>query len=210
MLLLALASCSTPKQSAESVFTPDLVVHTVPEGAEVLRNGSVIGHTPIAISVKRNDASIELTLRYGHYFPGKATLDGAAIYQAGGGETWVALKADTLGEATGDIDANDAADVDRDGVGVAKAGRCEEALQFFKRALLLDPKLARAHKDMARCLSKLKRGNEAVTELEQYLLLDPDAPDAEKVQDQITRAKARANQDIDLPYATGSSEGGKR
>lgn len=190
--------CSTPKLAASEAFVPEVQINTIPQGADVKRDGQVIGRAPLSIPVRRSDAAAHLNIEldYPNYIPAELKLDADAIYRSGGGETWVALKSLNLGTETPDIDATKASDLDRAGAKVAKAGRYEEALQFFARALVVDSQYPRAHRDMGWCLAKLKRRDEAIAQLNQYLLLSPDADDAASVEALL--AKARGSRDIDL------------
>lgn len=57
-------------------------------------------------------------------------------------------------------------------------GRCERALDHYRRALSLDPKLVHVRKLMAKELSRLDRRSEAALEYEAYLKVCPDDPGA--------------------------------
>jgi tetratricopeptide (TPR) repeat protein len=203
--LLLCAACSTPKVAATEALGPELTVHTVPEGAEVFRDGRSLGLAPVLIPIRRGDAQLNLEAHLGGYLPAKATLDGAGLRQAGGGETWLALKADTMGTDTPELDASKPADLERGGIALTKAKRCPEAMQFFDRALAVDPRFARAHRDKGRCLAKQKKFDQAVIELEKYLNQDSDAPDVAKVADDVERY--RAHRDIDLGGGADDEQG---
>jgi len=188
--------CATEKLPASDAFGPTLTVHTVPEGADILRGGRVLGTAPLTIPVKSADATLALQAQHSGYLPAKVEIDAAGIRQTGGGETWIALKPATLGTDTPDLDAQKPADLDRGGVALARAKRCPEAMEFFARALMVNPRYAKAHKDRARCYAKAHKLDLAATDLETYVNAAPDAPDVEKVQAQIQ--KLRARHDIDL------------
>lgn len=188
--------CATEKLPATEAFAPVLTVHSLPEGAQILRDGKPLGTAPCEIPVLHADASLALQAQRGGYLPAKVEIDAAGIRQAGGGETWIALKPETMGTDTPDIDAQKPADLDRAGVALARANRCDEAMQFFAHALSVNPAYAKAHKDRARCYAKAKKFDLAAGELERYVNAAPNAPDAAKVQQQIL--KLRSHTDIDL------------
>jgi tetratricopeptide (TPR) repeat protein len=193
---LLACGCATEKLPASEAFAPTLMVHTVPEGAEILRDGKSVGNAPFEITVKSADARISLSAQRSGYLPAKVEIDAAGIRQAGGGETWIALKPSSMGTDAPDLDAQKPADLDRGGVALTRANHCPEAMEFFARALMVNPGYARAHRDRAHCYAKSKQFDRAATDLETYVNAVPDAPDAEKVQQQIL--KLRARRDIDL------------
>jgi tetratricopeptide (TPR) repeat protein len=201
--LAAPLGCTTPKMAASEALGPELVLHSVPEGAAVTRAGQPAGKTPLILPVKR-DSKLEFELTYPNTFPGKVSLDAPALFRAGGGEAWVPLKPDNMGQATGDLDASSAGDLTKAGLAMTKANRCPEAFQYFQRALALDPQLARVHRDQAKCYFKTKQHDRGVAELQQYLTMLPDAKDAKQVQALLD--KATANTDFDLPVEKKPAE----
>lgn len=190
------AGCATEKLAATEAFAPVLTVHTLPEGAQIVRDGKLLGTAPYQIPVLHADVTLSLQAQRDGYLPAKVEIDASGIRQTGGGETWIALKPQTMGTDTPDLDAQKPADMDRAAVALTRANRCDEAMQFFARALTLKPGYAKAHKDRARCYAKAKKFDLAASELELYVNAAPDAPDAAKVQQQIL--KLRAHSDIDL------------
>ncbi len=198
-VMAALSSgCATPKQAASEAMGPEVSIHTIPEGGDVLLAGQPLGKAPVALPVHRTDKSLDLTAKHEDYFPTQASLDGPSLFASGGGEVWIALKPESMGEASGPLVPESPVDLDKAGVSTGKAGHCDDALQFFTRALLLDPTLARVHKDRAHCLLKLHRKDDAIGALGQYVIAAPDAPDVPKVTAEV--AKLRANQDIDANW----------
>ena len=195
-----LAGCATPKLAASDAMGPEISIHTIPEGGDVLLAGQSLGKAPIGLPVHRTDKGLDLTAKREAYFATQASLDGPALFASGGGEVWIALKPESMGEASGPLAPDSAVDLDRAGVSTGKAGHCDDALQFFTRALWLDPTLARVHKDRAHCLLKLHRKDDAIGALGQYVIAAPDAPDVPKVTAEV--AKLRANQDIDADWSS--------
>ena len=64
----------------------------------------------------------------------------------------------------------------------------EAAIQVFRRALDIDPKLASAERSLAAALDQLGRRDEATAHLRRYLELAPDAPDAPRVRDRLAES----------------------
>lgn len=194
---VALAGCATEKIAATEALGPVLTVHTLPEGSEVLRDGKSLGKAPIDIPIRREDKEFKLEARREGFLPAKVLIEAPGLRKQGGGESMIALKPESMGTDTPDIDANRATDLDRGGVALSKQKRCAEAEPYFARALQLDPGFAKAHKDRARCLMQLKQYDRAATELEAYLTSAELAPaEKQKVTEQI--AKLRGQRDIDL------------
>ncbi|MBS2030599.1 MAG: tetratricopeptide repeat protein [Deltaproteobacteria bacterium] len=202
---LLVCGCSTPKVAASEAFGPELTVHTVPEGAEIFRDGRSLGLAPVNVPVKSADATLSLEAHLGGYQPAKATLDAKDLRQQGGGESWMALKPETMGTDAPAIDATKAADLDKGGVALSKAKRCKEALQFFGRAIALDGRYPKARRDRAHCYAALHQWDAAATDLEVYLSIVPDAPDAQKVIEEIS--KLRGGREMDLAPAEQTGGG---
>jgi len=196
---LLACGCSTPKVAASEALGPELTVHTVPEGAEVFRDGRSLGLAPVNIPVKSNDTSFNLEGHLGGYLPAKAILDAKDLRQHGGGESWLALKPETMGTDAPELDASKPSDLDRGGIALSKAKRCKEAIAFFSRAIGLDGRYAKARRDRAHCYAALHQWDAAATDLEVYLNVAPDAPDAAKVTAEIS--KLRGGQEMDLSKA---------
>ena len=67
----------------------------------------------------------------------------------------------------------------------------EGARRALEQALQIDPDMARAERSLGAALQRLDRLDEAVVHLRRYLELAPDAPDADRVAEQIRAAKKR-------------------
>jgi hypothetical protein len=66
----------------EAPATVDVVIDSLPAGAEVVRNGSVIGKTPYRGTLPRSSRDVQLVLRLRGYAPKPITVDtGAASKQ---------------------------------------------------------------------------------------------------------------------------------
>ncbi len=70
-------------------------------------------------------------------------------------------------------------------VAFMKAKKWAEADAQFRKCIELNPQMPEAHRYLAECLLRTGKRAEAVTELEEYLKLAPNAPDAETVKTDI-------------------------
>jgi superkiller protein 3 len=75
------------------------------------------------------------------------------------------------------------------GVHAWNENKDKEAAQAFKKAIEIDPKYAPAHKELARTLTKLQDFEGAVQHYQEYLKLNPQAPDAKEIRDTIALLK---------------------
>jgi Flp pilus assembly protein TadD len=70
--------------------------------------------------------------------------------------------------------------------------RTEEAVAAFRRATDLAPTEAPAWRGLALGLDAMGSRTEAISAFEQYLALDPDAPDADDVRARVAQLQAPA------------------
>jgi tetratricopeptide (TPR) repeat protein len=75
------------------------------------------------------------------------------------------------------------------GVHAWNENKDKEAAQAFKKSLELDPKYAPAHKELARVLTRMQDFPGAVEHYQEYLKLNPQAPDAKEIKDTIALLK---------------------
>jgi len=75
------------------------------------------------------------------------------------------------------------------GVHAWNENRGQEATQAFRKALDLDPTYAASHRELARALMGLQDFPGALEHFEQYLKLNPSAPDASEIKDSIALLK---------------------
>jgi len=75
------------------------------------------------------------------------------------------------------------------GVHAWNENRGKEATQAFRKALELDPTYAVSHRELARALMGLQDFPGALEHFEQYLKLNPTAPDASEIKDSIALLK---------------------
>ncbi len=71
------------------------------------------------------------------------------------------------------------------GVHAWNENHAKEAVQAFRKVIEIDPKYAVAHRELARALVGTQSFAEAVTHFQEYLKLNPQAPDAKEIQDNI-------------------------
>src|SRR2546425_169207 len=75
------------------------------------------------------------------------------------------------------------------GVHAWNENKDKEAVQAFQKAIEIDPKYAPAHKELARVLTRLQDFHGAVQHYQEYLKLNPQAPDAKEILDTIALLK---------------------
>lgn len=110
----------------------------------------------------------------------------AAIYEKRKDKT----KAEEMYQKVIAVDPGNAASVFFNlGVHAWNENRDKEAAQAFRKAIEIDPKYAPAHKELARTLTKLQDFQGAVQHYQEYLKLNPQAPDAKEIRDTIALLK---------------------
>lgn len=197
--LATLFGCSAPKLAANEEFAPDLELKTLPSGAEVRRDGKLIGATPLHVKLAQSPVQVVLDVTHPGFIPAKVEFDQKAAFLRGGGESWVALKPESLGTDTKDIDGNSPKDLARAATSLVKAKRCPEAMQFVERALAIDPLFGRPWRERARCLAREGQRRESVDAMQRYLLLDPDAADAPAIRKELEALSAKRDIDASDP-----------
>ncbi|OLE67876.1 MAG: hypothetical protein AUG09_00240 [Acidobacteria bacterium 13_1_20CM_2_68_7] len=75
------------------------------------------------------------------------------------------------------------------GVHAWNENKDKEAAQAFQKAIEIDPKLAGAHRELARVLTRMQAFDDAVKHYQEYLRLEPKAPDAKEIQEMIVALK---------------------
>jgi hypothetical protein len=188
-------ACATEKVSLAKVAPPAVVIETVPTGARVAENGADRGITPLVFSASGPEVSHELTLSLPGYHPGSMRISGRDVVEHNGERMLLVLRPDIWAASEPPIDPADEARLELAAKTLSRTDRCPEAVQFFKRMLQLDPRAGVAHKGMGICFAKMNRRSEALDAYKKYLLHAPDAPDAEKVRQIVSRAEG----DIHIP-----------
>ncbi|MFC1850168.1 tetratricopeptide repeat protein [candidate division CSSED10-310 bacterium] len=104
----------------------------------------------------------------------RAKLELAELYQASGD----IKKSNALLSELEEKGVKDAKSYYNLGVGYWNSENFNLAVESFRKAILVEPNLALAHRQMGFCYIKLNEPSEAVTCLQKYLALKPDAADA--------------------------------
>ncbi|MCP4498961.1 MAG: PEGA domain-containing protein [Deltaproteobacteria bacterium] len=96
-----------------------------------------------------------------------------------------AFDEDPIDKAKRAQDANDPLHWDIRGGGARGEGKVGTAVEYFKKALELDPNYYPAHRQLSRSLPFLKEWDEAIYHAKAYLKGNPDAPDKKFTQELI-------------------------
>jgi tetratricopeptide (TPR) repeat protein len=75
------------------------------------------------------------------------------------------------------------------GVHAWNENKDKEAAQAFRKSVEIDPSYAPAHRELARVLTRLQDFHGAVQHYQEYLKLNPQAPDAKEIRDTIALLK---------------------
>lgn len=193
----ALAGCAAEKLALNEVARPEIVIESIPRGALVTEGATELGATPLVFRAGSATSEHRLTLKRDGFLPQEISVAGAEVAAHSGQRLYVPLRPASWDAKSKPIDPDDAGQLVRAGADLAKAGKCPEAIPFFRRVAQIDPRFAAAHKGLGTCYAKLGRRADAVNAYKQYLLYAPDAPDVEKVREIVSRAEG----DIDLAPA---------
>lgn len=110
----------------------------------------------------------------------------AAAYEAKGDKA----KADEMYEKVAAIDPRNAAILFYNvGVKAWNENRGKEAVSAYQKAVEKDPNYAQAHRELARALMAQQDFKGALAHFQEYLKLEPKAPDAKEIQDNIALLK---------------------
>jgi tetratricopeptide (TPR) repeat protein len=77
-----------------------------------------------------------------------------------------------------------------------------DAVEYWQRVLVLQPQNGRAHRGLGSAYAKLGRDEDAVREYSQYLLFEPNAPDADRVRKAIDKYRGG----IEIPSQPGGGQ----
>lgn len=194
-LLLAslLAGCAA-KMPVADLAPPSIVLETVPASARVSVEGEETT-SPAVVPIRIEEGRLTVSVVRDGYHPRTVELDAAEMREMAGQRVVIVLSPDLFDPAARPIESDDVGQLGQAGVALVKADRCADAMQFFRHALLVDPRLPVAHKGMGACYAKMKRNREAIEAYKLYLLNAPNAPDAKRVQEIVSRAEG----DISIP-----------
>jgi tetratricopeptide (TPR) repeat protein len=189
------AGCAAEKVALSEVASPEVIVETIPSGASVSTQTSAPGTTPYALHARTVEEQHVLTVSRPGFHAQEVRVTGEDVHAHPGARLLVPLRPDLWDANAKAIDPDDAATLAKAGVDLSRANRCPEALLFLGRAAQVNPRLAMSHKAMGSCLARLKKTDQALAAYKQYLLVAPDAPDAERVRAIVSKAAG----DIEIP-----------
>jgi tetratricopeptide (TPR) repeat protein len=75
------------------------------------------------------------------------------------------------------------------GVKAWNENRGKDATKAYQKAVEIDPNYAQAHRELARALMATQDFKGALAHFQEYLKLEPKAPDAKEIQDNIALLK---------------------
>ncbi len=194
MAAAAILGCASEKMAVNEVAPPEVLIETAPNGARVIRDGVELGSTPWLLKVANAAGTIVVELHRENYLGQTLKIPADEVVKGKLPRVVVPLRPGHWDARGRPIPMDDAAQIARAGAEVSKTGRCDEALQYFRYALQLDPRTPSAHKGMGICYAKMGERTKAVRAYKQYLLFAPQAPDAPKVQKIVSEAQG----DIEL------------
>ncbi len=186
-LALQLGCAGAPPQSLDELSS-DLRVDSLPAKAQVAVNGQWMGTAPVTVHLDRQQAyQIQL------WVPGFQT-------RAFGGSANALLAVRSIELVLAPDGFNGPALAGNDATRLTAAAELLEqkadwahALEFWRRVVVLAPRNARAHRGLGSAFAKLGQDEQAIREYAQYLFLEPNAPDAARVQRAIDNYRGGIN-----------------
>lgn len=188
-----LAACAGPQKLSLADLSSDLQLQSIPAGAAVLQDGQPLGKTPMWLSL-RGGVTYNLTFTAPGYAPRTVGGTREQLMHLGNGQLGVVLlpQGFTLKRPPSFDDAEGLSAI---AVELEHRKAWGQAIEFWGRVVLVQPRNARAHRGMGSAWAKLGKDEQAIREYEQYLFLAPDAPDAERVRRVVESARGG----IELP-----------
>lgn len=180
LLALSLTACAAPQKVSLADLTSVAHLSSLPSGAQVIESGQPLGHTPLDLPLRAGQ-TYTLTLALPGFTSQLVSGDRAKLLGTNSGQLGLVLVPSGY-KPPGRLSLDDPRGL------TALAGEVERrkdwghAAEIWARVLVLRPRSPRAHKGMGSALAKLGRDEEAIRQYEQYLFLEPDAPDAARVQ----------------------------
>jgi tetratricopeptide (TPR) repeat protein len=157
-------------------------IDSLPSHAQVVVSGTLVGATPIIIPVESKKI-YELSLNFNGFAP--RTFGGNGEWFLNQGLIMAVLVPNGYSGQPPRYD--DAKGLQVLAEELQRRQDWSHAAEFWQRVLVLQPQNARAHRGLGSAYAKLGRDEDAVREYSQYLLFDPDAPDAERVRRAIDK-----------------------
>jgi tetratricopeptide (TPR) repeat protein len=184
LLLSTLGSgaCAGDTRPGLKDVTSNVRIDSLPSHAQVVLSGTLIGATPVNIPVDSKQI-YELSLNATGFAP--RTYGGNGEWLLNQGLIMAVLVPNGYsGQPPRYDDAKGLLLVAEE---LQRRSDWGHAAEFWQRILVLQPQNARAHRGLGSAYAKLGRDEDAVREYTQYLLFDPDAPDAERVRRAIDK-----------------------
>lgn len=177
LLGLILAACAGEARPTLDDISSDLRIESLPAGAHVTVGHQDIGPTPTTVHVQEGQ-TYELTVGAPGFQTQHFGGSGAGLLKNRSVELVLIPQGMSGPPPRGD-----------DGAGLTAIAETLErskswglAAEFWHRVILLAPRGPRGHRGLGSALAKLGQDEAAVREYEQYIFLDPGAPDAARVQ----------------------------
>jgi tetratricopeptide (TPR) repeat protein len=173
----------------------EVYVVSLPHGAQVALDGRVAGTTPVSLAlpaVGPDPGELAVRVELAGFRPEVRTFPVAAAPD----RLVVVLVPEVPGAPEGAPAPDDAEGFYRLARLLQDAGRCQHALEYLDRTVELAPRHARAHRDRGECFVALGEPARAFDHFARYLLLAPDAPDAEAIEARL--GQLREMRTIDL------------
>jgi tetratricopeptide (TPR) repeat protein len=188
LLLSGLLDCAgAPPQSLDELST-DMRVDSLPTRAQVAVNGQALGATPATVHLDRQQL-YEVALSS----PGFQTRSFGGTADALLRMRSVELVLVPDGYAAIPPAGNDAAGLTAVAERLEKQRDWAHAAEFWRRVVVLAPRGPRGHRGLGSAYAKLGQDELAIREYAQYLFLDPNAPDARRVQRAIDNYRGGIN-----------------
>jgi tetratricopeptide (TPR) repeat protein len=176
------AGCAGDTRPGLKDVTSNVRIDSLPSHAQVVFSGNLIGTTPVIVPVDAKTI-YEISLNATGFAP--RTYGGNGDYLLNQGLIMAVLVPNGYsGQPPRYDDAKGLIVVAEE---LQRRSDWGHAAEFWQRILVLQPQNARAHRGLGSAYAKLGRDEDAVREYSQYLLFDPDAPDAERVRRAIDK-----------------------
>ncbi len=183
---LALAACGgARRERAFADAAPqEVLVEVLPRSAQVRLDGRPLGAGSRAVTAPPPGEHV-LAVAADGYEPVERAL---AEEDLAGARVAAALRPSGFGAAR-PVDYDDAEVLALAAAFLVRSGAARDAADYAERAVVLDPRLAAAHRVLGDALHGLGDRRRAASEWSESLRLDPEAPDAALVRERIEAAR---------------------
>jgi tetratricopeptide (TPR) repeat protein len=196
--ILALAAVTAGACAGKAAWDEarEVYVVSLPHGAQVAFEGKAAGTTPVSLAlpaVGPDPGELAVTVELPGFRREVRTFPLAAAPD----RLVVVLIPDVPGAPEEAPAPDDAEGFYRVAKLLLEAGRCQHALEYLDRTVELSPRHARAHRERGECFLALGEPERAFDHFARYLLLAPDAPDAEAIEARIFELRESRTIDLD-------------